>query len=95
VSVSEIRLREPSSSQTLDCWNAEAAANRERKHGAHLWMLSVTAAEIVTYLDISTNTKLGKFFPGEKIVQSGVCSLRLRDSEQPWIVCPRRLSVVA
>ena len=42
-------------------------------------------------LDLRKNPHLRKFFPGKQIVQSGVCSLRLRDNEQPWIVCPRRL----
>jgi hypothetical protein len=25
------------------------------------------------------------------VVQSGICSIRLHDNEQPWIICPRRL----
>jgi len=76
----------------LDCWNAEASANREKA-----WCPFMGAEcdgggnRYLSALDISKNPKLKKFFPGKKIVQAGVCSLRLRDSEQPWIVCPRRL----
>lgn len=76
----------------LDCWNAEASANREKA-----WCPFMDAEcdgggnRYLSALDISKNPKLGKFFPGKKIVQSGICSLRLRDSEQPWIICPRRL----
>ncbi len=42
-------------------------------------------------LDLRKNRRLKKYFPGKQIVQAGVCSLRLRNDEQPWIVCPRRL----
>ncbi len=76
----------------LDCWNAEAAANREKA-----WCPFMDAEcdgggnRYLSALYISKNPKLEKFFPGKKVVQSGVCSLRLKNSEQPWIVCPRRL----
>jgi hypothetical protein len=42
-------------------------------------------------LDLRKTSRLKQYFPGKDVVQSGVCSLRLRDGEQPWIVCPRRL----
>ncbi|MBB1077758.1 hypothetical protein HUU62_25485 [Rhodoferax sp. 4810] len=76
----------------LDCWNAKASANREKA-----WCPFMNAEcdgggnRYLSALDIGKNPMLEKFFPGKKIVQSGVCSLRLRDFEQPWIVCPRRL----
>ncbi len=76
----------------LDRWNAEASANREKA-----WCPFMDAEcdgggnRYLSALDISKNPKLKKFFPGKKLVQAGVCSLRLKDSEQPWIVCPRRL----
>lgn len=76
----------------LDCWNNEAAANREKA-----WCPFMDAEcdgggnRYLSALDITKNSKLKKFFPGKEVVQSGICSLRLRDSEQPWIVCPRRL----
>ena len=76
----------------LDCWSEEASANREKA-----WCPFMDAEcdgggnRYLSALDISNNPRLKKFFPGKKIVQSGVCSLRLRESEQPWIVCPRRL----
>lgn len=42
-------------------------------------------------IDLKTHPELAKKFPGKQVVQAGVCSLRVRDGEQPWIVCPRRL----
>ena len=42
-------------------------------------------------INLANAEGLRGFFPGKKIVQAGVCSLRLRAGEQPWIVCPRRL----
>lgn len=42
-------------------------------------------------IDLRTNLDLAKRFPGKHLVQAGICSLRIREGEQPWIVCPRRL----
>ena len=42
-------------------------------------------------IDLSKNKELKRFFPKKKTIQSGVCSLRPSDGEQPWIVCPRRM----
>lgn len=42
-------------------------------------------------LDTSKNPELKKYFKEERIVPAGVCSLDVREGEQPWIVCPRRL----
>ncbi|MGI9212602.1 MAG: hypothetical protein ACR2HF_09025 [Methylococcaceae bacterium] len=68
----------------LDGWTVEATANREKA-----WC---------PFMDADCdgggnrkNPKLETYFPEKKIVQSGVCSLRVRDSVQPWIICPRRL----
>jgi hypothetical protein len=76
----------------LDSWNKEAADNR-----AKAWCPFMDAEcdgggnRYLSALDLRKNSKLREYFPGKEIVQSGVCSLRLRDGEQPWIVCPRRL----
>jgi hypothetical protein len=35
--------------------------------------------------------ELAKLFPGREQLQCGVCSLEIKEGEQPWIVCPRRL----
>lgn len=76
----------------LDCWNDEAATNRERA-----WCPFMDAEcdgggnRYLSAIDLKRNSKLRQFFPGKDIVQSGVCSLRLREGEHPWIVCPRRL----
>jgi hypothetical protein len=42
-------------------------------------------------IDLTKIPKLAAMFPGKNTLQSGVCSLRIRENEQPWIVCPRRL----
>lgn len=76
----------------LDYWNEEATQNR-----AKAWCPFMDTEcdgggnRYLSALDLRKNPGLGKFFPGKDLVQSGVCSLRLRDNEPPWIVCPRRL----
>lgn len=76
----------------LDCWNEEAAKNR-----AMAWCPFMDAEcdgggnRYLSALDLRKNAKLKKYFPGKNVAQAGVCSLRLRDGDQPWIVCPRRL----
>ena len=40
---------------------------------------------------LSAGSRLRPFFPGKRLIQSGVCSLQLHKGAQPWIVCPRRL----
>ena len=76
----------------LDCWNEKAAENR-----AKAWCPFMDAEcdgggnRHLSALNLHANPHLRKFFPKKKRVQSGVCSLRLREREQPWIVCPRRL----
>ncbi|MCL1889089.1 MAG: hypothetical protein FWF99_01100 [Desulfovibrionaceae bacterium] len=42
-------------------------------------------------LDLRSLPALAQKFPGKDVIQSGVCSLLIREGEQPWIVCPRRL----
>ena len=39
--------------------------------------------------------ELQRYFPSKKVVPSGVCSIQPRSDEAPWIVCPRRLMVLA
>ncbi len=76
----------------IDRWNKKAAENRSRA-----WCPFMDSEcdgggnRYLSSLDLRKKTHLKKFFPGKDLVQSGVCSLRLRDNEQPWIVCPRRL----
>jgi hypothetical protein len=76
----------------LDCWNEAANYNRSKA-----WCPFMDAEcdgggnRYLSALDLEKSTHLKKFFPGKKVVQSGVCSLQLREGEQPWIVCPRRL----
>jgi hypothetical protein len=76
----------------LDRWDVYARKNRERA-----WCPFMDSEcdgggnRYLSALDIRKNPRLKRYFPGKQIVQSGVCSLRLREDEQPWIVCPRRL----
>jgi len=76
----------------LDAWGAEARANCKKA-----WCPFMDAEcdgggnRYLSAIDLKTHPKLAKKFPGKRLVQSGVCSLRVRDGEQPWIVCPRRL----
>ena len=76
----------------LDAWNQEAAGNREKA-----WCPFMGAEcdgggnRYLSALDLDKITSLRPYFPNKKLVQAGVCSLRLKGNEQPWIVCPRRL----
>jgi len=76
----------------LDVWSAEAEANC-----AKAWCPFMDAAcdgggnRYLSAIDLHHHLELAAKFPGQQIVQAGVCSLRVRENEQPWIVCPRRL----
>ena len=76
----------------LDSWSEEAAKNLSKA-----WCPFMDAEcdgggnRYLSALNLDKSPRLKKYFPGKKVVQSGVCSLRLKDGEQPWIVCPRRL----
>lgn len=76
----------------LDHWNEDAAQNRARA-----WCPFMNAVcdgggnRYLSEIDLRKNARLQEYFPGKETVQSGVCSLRVRAGEQPWIICPRRL----
>ncbi len=44
-----------------------------------------------SYIDISSDSPLRKYFGNRDRVAAGVCSIRISETEAPWIVCPRRL----
>ena len=46
-------------------------------------------------INLSAHPQLRSFFGNRTTVQSGVCSIQVRDNESPWIVCPRRLLALA
>lgn len=76
----------------LDCWNEEAASNRAKARCPFMDAeCDGGGNRYSSALDLRKSSRLRQYFPGKEIVQSGVCSLRLRDEAQPWIVCPRRL----
>jgi len=76
----------------LDAWNTKADRNR-----ANAWCPFMNAEcdgggnRYLSAIEIKNSPRLRDHFPGKQIVQAGICSLRIRKNEQPWIVCPRRL----
>lgn len=76
----------------LDSWNKEAESNC-----AKAWCPFMDAEcdgggnRYLSAIELRQHPALAKKFPGKTVVQAGVCSLRVRADEQPWIVCPRRL----
>lgn len=76
----------------LNAWGPEAEANCQKA-----WCPFMDAEcdgggnRYLSAIDLRTHPDLAKKFPGKQLVQAGVCSLRMREGEQPWIVCPRRL----
>ena len=76
----------------LDCWNDEAEQNLSRA-----WCPFMNAEcdgggnRFQSAVDLRINSDLRERIPNKDSIQAGVCSLQLRQGEQPWIVCPRRL----
>jgi hypothetical protein len=76
----------------LDCWSENAENNLKR-----VWCPFMNAEcdgggnRYLSAINIKTNAKLRAKIQNKEIIQSGVCSLQIRENEQPWIVCPRRL----
>jgi hypothetical protein len=76
----------------LDSWGKEAAENCKKA-----WCPFMDAEcdgggnRYLSGIDLKQRADLQPHFPSKSIVQSGICSLRVREDEQPWIVCPRRL----
>jgi hypothetical protein len=76
----------------LDHWNKEAEKNL-----SHAWCPFMNAEcdgggnRYQSAIDLRNNPALKKRIPEKDTIQCGVCSLQTRVSEQPWIVCPRRL----
>jgi len=45
----------------------------------------------LSHIALAGKPELAAFFRDKSVVPSGVCSIQLKEGEQPWIVCPRRL----
>lgn len=76
----------------LDAWNDEATANRAQARCPFMDAeCDGGGNRYLSAIDLRKSNHLKNYFPGKEMVQCGVCSLRVRDREQPWIVCPRRL----
>ncbi|MFM8332778.1 MAG: hypothetical protein ACKN9T_13920 [Candidatus Methylumidiphilus sp.] len=76
----------------LDAWNADAAANCAKAWCPFMDVICDGGGNrYLSAIDLHHHPELAAKFPGKRIVQAGVCSLQMREHEQPWIVCPRRL----
>ena len=76
----------------LETWNAEAKANCAKARCPFMDSdCDGGGNRYLSGIDLDTRKDLRKYFPGKKLGQAGVCSLRPKPGEQPWIVCPRRL----
>lgn len=76
----------------LDSWNAKAAHNLSQANCPFMNMeCDGGGNRYLSEIDLTKYPTLAACFPGRDHVQCGVCSLSLKDDEQPWIVCPRRL----
>lgn len=76
----------------LDAWGEEAQANC-----AKAWCPFMGAEcdgggnRYSSAIELKQHPELAQKFPDMEVVQAGICSLQVRENEQPWIVCPRRL----
>jgi len=77
----------------LDAWGSVAEENLRKA-----WCPFMNAEcdgggnRYLSTINLKENHKLAtKFSPNKESVQVGICSLVIRENEQPWIVCPRRL----
>ena len=76
----------------LETWNKAAKANCEQARCPFMDSeCDGGGNRYLSGINLETRKDLRKFFPGKKLVQAGICSLRPKSGEQPWIVCPRRL----
>lgn len=76
----------------LETWNAEAKLNCEKARCPFMDSeCDGGGNRYLSGINLENKNDLQKYFPGKKLVQAGICSLRPKPIEQPWIVCPRRL----
>jgi len=76
----------------LEHWNAAADENRSLARCPFMDKeCDGGGNRYLSGINLQTHKNLKTYFPGKKIVQAGVCSLRPKPDAQPWIVCPRRL----
>jgi hypothetical protein len=76
----------------LETWNSRAKINAKKAFCPFMGaQCDGGGNRYLSGINLEQRTDLQKYFPGLKLVQAGVCSLRPKVDEQPWIVCPRRL----
>lgn len=76
----------------LETWDEKAKANSEKALCPFMEaQCDGGGNRHLSAISLEQRSDLQKYFPNLKLVQAGVCSLRPKPNEQPWIVCPRRL----
>lgn len=76
----------------VDHWTKEAEDNLRRCHCPFMSCeCDGGGNRFSSSVQLDAENPLKKYFPDKDHIQAGVCSIRLRPGEQPWIVCPRRL----
>ena len=76
----------------LDRWNDEAARNSKRAHCPFMDAeCDGGGNRYSSALNAKSSPRLANYFTGKSVAQAGICSIRLNEHDQPWVVCPRRL----
>ncbi len=76
----------------LETWNEQARKNCQNAHCPFMDSeCDGGGNRYLSGIDLENRKDLQQYFPNKSSVQSGICSLRPKTGEQPWIVCPRRL----
>jgi hypothetical protein len=76
----------------LDAWGPKAASNCKEAQCPFMDAeCDGGGNRYLSAINLRLRPDLQRHFPTKTTVQAGVCSLQLREKEQPWIVCPRRL----
>jgi len=76
----------------LNSWSDEAEENLKNVHCPFMNAeCDGGGNRYLSAINLKSNPKLQKKIFNKEIIQAGVCSIQLRENEQPWIVCPRRL----
>ena len=76
----------------VDNWTKEAEDNLRKCHCPFMGCeCDGGGNRFSSSIQLDEKNPLKKYFPNKDRIQAGVCSIRLHQNEQPWIVCPRRL----
>ncbi len=76
----------------LEMWTEEAKLNCQNAHCPFMDSeCDGGGNRYLSGINLEIRKDLQCYFPNKSVVQSGICSLKPKPEEQPWIVCPRRL----